>query len=124
MAGKKKGTVAVLLDYAGSYKGFTFLGLFLSAVAMVLGMLPYVCIWLAARDLIDVAPRWKEATGIASYGWMAFAFAVGGIVVYFAALMCTHLAAFRTAANIRKAGMAHLMKTPLGFFDNNASGLI
>ena len=38
--------------------------------------------------------------------------------------MCTHLAAFRTASNIRKLGMARLMKTPLGFFDNNASGLL
>ena len=91
---------------------------------MILGMLPYICIWLVARDLIAVAPNWTQATGIARYGWMAFAFAVAGIVVYFAALMCTHLAAFRTASNIRKAGMAHLMKTPLGFFDSNASGLL
>ena len=124
MKEKKKSDVAVLLEYAGSYKGLTFLGLGLSAVAMVLGMLPYLCIWLVARDLIAVAPDWTAATGIARYGWMAFAFAVAGILVYFAALMCTHLAAFRTASNIRKAGMAHLMKTPLGFFDSNASGLL
>ena len=114
----------MLLGYTGSYKGLTFLGLGLSAVAMVLGMLPYICIWLVARDLIAVAPNWTQVTGIARYGWMAFGFAVAGIVVYFAALMCTHLAAFRTASNIRKAGMAHLMKTPLGFFDSNASGLL
>ena len=44
--------------------------------------------------------------------------------MYFFALMCTHLAAFRTASNIRKQGMAHMMKVPLGYFDNNASGLI
>ncbi|MBQ8943677.1 MAG: ABC transporter ATP-binding protein, partial [Clostridia bacterium] len=65
-----------------------------------------------------------EATGISKYGWLAFGFAFGGIVIYFCALMCTHLAAFRTATNIRKQGVAHLMKTPLGFFDNNASGLL
>ena len=124
MKEKKKSDLAVLLGYAGSYKGLTFLGLGLSAVAMVLGMLPYICIWLVARDLIAVAPNWTEAAGIAKYGWMAFGFAVAGIVVYFAALMCTHLAAFRTASNIRKAGMKHLMKTPLGFFDSNASGLL
>ena len=124
MKEKKKSDLAVLLGYAGSYKGLTFLGLGLSAVAMVLGMLPYICIWLVARDLIAVAPNWTEAAGIARYGWMAFGFAVAGIVVYFAALMCTHLAAFRTASNIRKAGMKHLMKTPLGFFDSNASGLL
>ena len=47
-----------------------------------------------------------------------------GVEVHFAALMCTHLAAFRTASNIRKAGLKHLMNTPLGFFDANASGLL
>ncbi|MBQ3829744.1 MAG: ABC transporter ATP-binding protein [Spirochaetales bacterium] len=124
MKEKKKSDVSVLLGYAGSYKVLTFMGLGLSAVAMILGMAPYVCIWLVARDLIAVAPDWTQAAGIARYGWMAFIFAVVGILVYFAALMCTHLAAFRTASNIRKQGMSHLMKTPLGFFDSNASGLI
>ena len=121
---KKKSDVAVLLEYAGSYRALTYLGLALSAVAMILGMAPYICIWLVARDLIAAAPNWDAATEVARYGWFAFAFAVAGIAVYFAALMCTHLAAFRTASNIRKQGMAHLMKAPLGFFDNNASGLI
>ncbi len=124
MKEKKKSDIAVLLDYAGSYKGLTFLGLVLSGVAMLLGMLPYICIWLVARELIAVAPDWTKAADVGKYGVMAFAFSLAGILVYFAALMCTHLAAFRTASNIRKQGMAHLMKTPLGFFDSNASGLL
>lgn len=122
--GKKKSEVAVLLGYAGNYRKLTYLGLVLSAVAMILGMAPYLCIWLAIRDLIAAAPDWTQAAGISKYGWLAFGTAVAGIAVYFAALMCTHLAAFRTASNIRKQGMAHLMKTPLGFFDSNASGLL
>lgn len=124
MKEKKKSDIAVLLSYAGSYKGLTYLGLALSAVAMVLGMLPYICIWLVVRDLIAAAPDWTQASDISHYGWLAFIFAFAGIAVYFAALMCTHLAAFRTASNIRKQGMAHLMRTPLGFFDSNASGLL
>ena len=124
MGEKKQSELGELLAYAGTYKGLTFLGLGLSAVAMVLGMLPYICIWLTVRDLIAAAPDWTQAAGIGRYGWMAFAFALAGILVYFAALMCTHLAAFRTASNIRKQGMAHLMKAPLGFFDSNASGLL
>ena len=124
MKQKKKSDVAVLLDYAGNHKGLTFLGLALSAVSMLLSMAPYICIWLAARDLIAVAPDWTKAQSVAQYGWLAFAFAVAGIILYFAGLMCTHLAAFRTASNIRKQGVAHVMKAPLGFFDSNASGLI
>ena len=121
---KKKSPLSRLMEYTGNYRGLLYSGLFLSAISMVLGMAPYICIWLVIRDLVSVAPNWTQATEIAQYGWMAFAFAVGGILIYFFALMCTHLAAFRTSSNIRKRGMAHLMKTPLGFFDNNASGLL
>lgn len=124
MEEKKKSDLSVLLGYAGNYKALTFLGLTLSGIAMVLGMLPYICVWLVARDLIAVAPDWAKASEVGKYGWWAFGFAIAGIAVYFAALMCTHLAAFRTASNIRKQGMAHLMKAPLGFFDSNASGLL
>ena len=124
MKQKKKNDIAALLDYAGSHRGQTFLGLGLSAASMVCSMIPYLCIWLAARDLIEVAPNWTQAQSVARYGWLAFGAAFGGIVLYFGGLMCTHLAAFRTAANIRKQGVAHVMKAPLGFFDSNASGLI
>ena len=54
MKEKKQSDLSVLLGYAGSYKKLTFLGLGLSAIAMILGMAPYLCIWLAARDLIAV----------------------------------------------------------------------
>ena len=124
MKQKKPNALSVLLDYAGSHKKLTFLGLTLSAASMLMSMAPYICIWLVARDLIAVAPNWTQAQSIARYGWMAFGFAVGGILLYFAGLMCTHLAAFRTASNIRKRGVAHVLKAPLGFFDLNASGLI
>jgi len=121
---KGEGTVSALMRFAGGYKWLTVVGCTLSAIAMVANMVPYVCIWLVARDLIAVAPDWGQATQIGLYGWAAFGFAVLGIVLYFLGLMCTHLAAFRTASNIRKQGMAHLMKTPLGYFDNHASGLL
>ena len=107
MKQKKQNALSVLLGYAGSHRRLTLLGLGLSAVSMVCSMIPYLCIWLAARDLIAVAPDWTQARSVTGYGWIAFAFAVGGILIYFLGLMCTHLAAFRTAANIRKQGMAH-----------------
>ena len=124
MKEKKQNALTVLLGYAGSHRRLTFLGLGLSAISMVCSMIPYLCIWLAARDLIAVAPDWTQAQSVTRYGWIAFAFAVGGILIYFLGLMCTHLAAFRTASNIRKQGMAHVMQAPLGYFDANASGLI
>jgi len=122
--GKKRGTVSRLLEFAGERRSLTIAGCVLSALAMAVNMVPYACVWLVIRDLIAVAPNWTEATDVAGYGWAAFGFAVGGIIVYFAALMCTHLAAFRTATNIRKRCMGHLSKAPLGYFDTHASGLL
>ena len=124
MLEKQKSPLSRLLDFAGAYRSLTFVGLFLSAVAQICGMVPYLCVYLVLKDLIFAAPRFSDAANIARYGWIAFAFATGGILIYFAALMCTHLAAFKTASNIRKQGMAHLMKTSLGFFDSNGSGLL
>lgn len=49
-------------------------------------------------------------------------FAVGSIAVYFAALMCTHIAAFRTARTMRQQTMSHVLTLPLGFFTGNQSG--
>lgn len=121
---KKPGTIAQLLEFAGERRGLIYMGCVLSALAMAINMLPYVFVWLAIRDLVAVAPDWQQATNVARYGWMAFACAVGGIAVYFGALMCTHLAAFRTATNIRKRCMTHLAQAPLGYFDTHASGLL
>lgn len=119
--GRKRG-LADLLAFAGNRKWLTYLGMALSALSQLLGFGPYVCVWLVARDLIAVAPDWGAAVGIATYGWWAVGFALASIVVYFAGLMCTHLAAFRTASNMRKVCAAHLMRLPLGYFDTHASG--
>ncbi|WP_303971629.1 hypothetical protein [Faecalicoccus pleomorphus] len=81
MKQKKKSDVAILMDYAGSHRILTYIGLILSAVSMILSMIPYVCIWLVARDLIAVAPNWSQAEMITQYGWIAFGSAVGGILI-------------------------------------------
>lgn len=119
---KKGGGIGELLAYAGDRKCLTYLGMGLSATSQLLSFGPYVCIWFVARDLIAVAPDWDAAVGIATYGWWAVGFALASIVVYFAGLMCTHLAAFRCASNIRKATSDHLLKLPLGYFDAHATG--
>lgn len=119
---KEGGGIGELLAYAGNRKFLTYLGMGLSAVSQLLSFGPYVCIWFVARDLIAAAPNWSKATDIAVYGWWAVGFALASIVVYFAGLMCTHLAAFRCASNIRKATSEHLLKLPLGYFDTHATG--
>lgn len=119
---KKQSNLSRLLMLAGGHKKLTFLGCALSGIAAVLGLIPYVCVWLAARDALAVYPDVTGASGIVRWGWMAVWFAVANILVYFAALMCTHIAAFRTARNMRHTGVAHILELPLGFFTGNQSG--
>ncbi len=119
---KKDGGIGELLAFAGNRRSLSYLGCALSAVSQLLGFGPYVCIWLAARDLIAVAPNWSEAAGLAAYGWWAVGLAAAGIAFYFLALMCCHLAAFRCASNMRKQVTERLLKLPLGYFDSHATG--
>ncbi len=121
---RRRGAVGRLLDFAGPRKALTYLGCTLSAVSMLVGFGPYVCIWFVARDLIAVAPNWSAATSIASYGWWAFGLSAASILLYFAGLMCAHLAAFRCASNMRKRATEHLMHASLGYFDTHASGAL
>ncbi len=122
MKQSKRGSLSRILDYTGSYKVLTVFGCVLSGIAAVLGLVPYVCVWLVAREVLVVFPDVRAASGLEKWGWIAVAFAVANILFYFAALMCTHIAAFRTARNIRMAAMTHVLKLPMGFFTGNQSG--
>lgn len=122
MKQKKANSLSRILKYAGGHKNLTLLGCVLSALSAVLGLLPYVCVWPAVRSVLAGWPDLSGAADLAQWGWAAVWTAVGSIALYFAALMCTHIAAFRTARNMRKAAMEHVLKLPMGFFTGNQSG--
>ena len=119
---KKQSSLSRILSYAGGHKKLTLLGCILSALSAVLGLIPYVCVWLAARNVLEAWPSPSGVSGLSRWGWTAVWTAIGSIALYFAALMSTHIAAFRTARNIRRTAMAHVLKLPLGFFTGNQSG--
>ena len=122
MKAKKQSSLSRILSYAGGHKNLTLLGCILSALSAILGLIPYVCVWLAARKVLETWPGLGGTSGLARWGWTAVWTAIGSIALYFAALMSTHIAAFRTARNIRRTAMAHVLKLPLGFFTENQSG--
>lgn len=121
---KKKNNLSELMSYAGRHKYLTYSSLALSVISAALALLPFVLIFFIIKEIIEVAPNYSEATGVVRNGWMAVAFALISIVVYFGALMCSHLSAFRIAGNMRKALMAHIAKLPLGFIGEMGSGKI
>ena len=124
MEKQRNGELSSMFEYAGNYHALTVLGCVLSGISTILSMLPFVCIWLVVRDLLGAftAGDISLATESAHYAWMAAGFSAASIFVYFIALTCKHLAAFRKATNMRKKAIHHIVTLPLGYFSQNASG--
>lgn len=116
---KKEKLLPQLLVYAGNRKVLTYLSMVIVGISQLLALTPFLYIWAIIRDVIT-----GDNSRIAHYGWMAVAFAVASIIVYFGGLMCSHLAAFRIAANMRKTLMRHIMSLPIGFLDTLGSGKV
>ena len=85
-------------------------------------LLPFIYIWKIIKEVLYVAPDFSKATGLVHNGVMAMIFAVASFLIYVGALLCSHLAAFRVATNMRIAVTEHIAKLPLGFVDGFGSG--
>lgn len=121
---KKESNLKKLLGYAGNYRYLTIASWVLSALSAFVALLPFVYIWKVIKEVLDVAPDYRNAQNLTYNGWMAVLFAVAAILIYVAALICSHLAAFRVQANIRTKAMHHIVTLPMGFMDGIGSGKI
>lgn len=119
---KKKSDLSKLMDYAGGHSILTYLSWVLSAMSALLSLVPFWYIWRIIHDILQVAPDFSKAGKATCYGWSAVLFAVIAIVVYIAALMCSHMSAFRVASNIRKELMRHITALPLVVTEKYGSG--
>lgn len=124
MKEKKQGDLSRLMYYAGDHKYFTYASLVLAALSALIALVPFYYIWKIMKEVLEVRPNYSEAVHIKEYGWMAVAFALIAMVIYIAALMCSHKAAFRVQVNMRTAMMNHIMKLPLGYVESEGTGKI
>ena len=119
---KKQSNFSRLMGYAGAKRILTYLSWVLSVMSALLALVPFWYIWRIIHDILEVSPDFSQAGSVTRYGWSAVLFAVISIVVYIAALMCSHMSAFRVAANIRKELMRHITALPLGVTEKYGSG--
>lgn len=117
-------TLKRLSSYAGRRKALLPLSMFLSAIGALAGMAPFILIWLIVRELLATGGIPADTGYIVTLAWWTAATAAGGVVLYFAALMASHLAAFRVESNLRREAMRRIVRMPLGFFDTTTSGRI
>ena len=119
---KKQSNLSRLLSYAGGYRSFTYASWILSAVSALIALVPFWYIWKIIKEVLEVSPNFSEAVNIVSNGIWAVVFAFLSFLVYTGGLMCSHVAAFRIATNMRIDLAEHIAKLPLGFVDSFGSG--
>ncbi len=119
---KKQSILSRLMEYAGNFQFLTYSSWLLSALSALIALVPYWYIWCIIYDILNVYPDFEKAQSLPHYGLMAVLFALLSMLIYTAALMCSHIAAFRIASNIRSISMHHIAALPLGFTESFGSG--
>lgn len=119
---KKQSDLSRLLGYAGKRKYFSYASWVLAAFSALVSLAPFYFIFNIIKKVIETSPDFGNSKNLIFNGWMAVLFAVTGYLLYIAALMCSHMAAFRVATNMRKDVLSHLVKLPLGYVEEVGSG--
>lgn len=110
-----------LATYMGGRKPLFPCSLVLSAINGLFSLVPFILVWIVVRILLTTNNSLSD-THIWGYAIVAFAVSVLNVLLYFLALMFSHLAAFRIETNMRRMAMQKLMRAPLGFFDMQKTG--
>ena len=117
---QKPNVMKILNEYAGSHRHLITLGRILAAVTAFMGLVPFYDLW----RIIRIAVNGENLHQIKGIAWEAVAVTIGALLLYIAALLCTHTAAFRVQANLRKSLMRRIITLPLGVFDEDGTGKI
>ena len=121
---QQPGTVSRILAYAGKHKPFIYLSLFLSALSTIAMLIPYVTIFYVMRDIISAYAAGNDVNmqHMIFYGLVALGSAAAGFVLYFSALMCSHITAFNLMGNLTKRLTETFARLPVGWHTTHASG--
>ena len=119
---KEQSDLKRLMGYAGKYRFLSYASWVLSALSAFIMLVPYWYIWKVMKEVLDNQVNMANASGLTHNGAMAVIFAILGVLIYIAGLMCSHIAAFRIAANLRIKTMEHIVMLPVGAAESFGSG--
>ena len=119
---RKQSALSELLEFAGGYRVLTVCSVVLSALSALLALTPFVFLYRIIQEVLEAAPDFAQATGIIQNGWMAVGASLLSMLIYFSALICSHVAAFRTAGNIRIALLEKIALLPAGSIEAIGTG--
>jgi ATP-binding cassette subfamily B protein len=119
----KKG-MAWLLELGARKKGLIVCSCVLAVISVAVSFAPFIAIYFIIRELVAhfADPGALDTVYMANLGWLAAGSTVGAILLNFFALMCSHLAAFKTQYELKLEYAAHIASLPLGFHSENSTG--
>ena len=109
-----------IADYAGGHRHLITAGRIIAALSAFAAMVPFYDLW----RIIRIAVKGEDLGEIKWIALQAVGITVGALLLYIAALFCTHIAAFRVQANMRSRLMRRIITLPLGVFDEDGTGKI
>ncbi|MCL1614877.1 ABC transporter ATP-binding protein/permease [Bacteroides sp. ET71] len=123
---KKKEGLSRLFEIAGQRKGLLILAGLLSAGSAVCMLVPYWAVYEILKELLSNGSNLSalDGTDMMRWGWIAFGGLAGGLVLLYAALMSSHVAAFHILYGLRVRLSEHIGRLPLGFLNNTSTGAI
>lgn len=123
---KKKEGLSRLFEIAGQRKGLLILAGILSAGSAVCMLVPYWAVYEILKELLShgVNPVASDGAEMMRWGWIAFGGLIGGLVLLYASLMSSHVAAFRILYGLRVRLSEHIGRLPLGYLNNTSTGAI
>ena len=112
------------LELAASRKPLVYLSAVLSSAASICSFIPYYMVFKVIQEILTIYPDMENinTTLIKCYAQGALWGIAANLILYFLAILCSHIAAFGTIYDLKIIFAKHLSQLPLGFITTMGSG--
>ena len=122
--GQNKQSMARLWELAFTKKVLIFGAAILAVLSAMASFVPFIAIYFIIEELVlhmnDLGAL--DSSRLIALGWLAGGGAVAAVAINYAALMCSHVAAFKTLYKLKLGFAGHIASLPLGFHSANSTG--
>jgi ATP-binding cassette subfamily B protein len=123
---KKKTDLSRLFEIAGEKKGLLTISGILSAASAAFMLLPFLSVYQILGELLKHAGVLSDLDSalMIRWGWIALWGLIGGLLLLYASIIFSHVAAFRILYGIKMGLARHIGKLSLGYLSNTTTGKV
>lgn len=123
---KRKQGLGRLFEIAGERKILLIASGLLAAISAACMLIPFLSVYQILGELLRKGGNLASlnSTMMINWGWIAFAGLIAGLLFLYAAIICSHVAAFRILYGLRMGLAKHIGKLPLGYLNSTATGAV